>query len=100
MIDCQFCGRNHKIGKSYYPAFGKTCGKCGGRNHFRVKCKTPVNVVQNEENSTSSTEEYLHTVSKSEQERERLTAMLSVRFQIDTGADISTICKQLCVKNK
>ena len=63
------------MGKSYCPAFGKTSGKCGGRNHFRVKCKTRVNVVQNEENSTSSTEEYLHTVSKSEQERERLTAM-------------------------
>ena len=56
-------------------------------------------MVQNEENSTSSTEEYLHTVSKSEQERERLTTMLSVnncdvRFQIDTGAHVSTICKR------
>ena len=105
MIDCQFCGRNHKMGKSYCPAFGKTCGKCGGRYHFRVKCKTRVNLVQNEENSTSSTEEYLHTVSKSEQERERLTAMLSInncdiRFQIDTGADISTICTRFVRKEQ
>ena len=78
MIDCQFCGRIHKMGKAYSPPFGKTGGICRGRNHFRVKYKTRVNVVQNEENSISSTEEYLHTVSKSEQERKRLTAMLSV----------------------
>ena len=61
-------------------------------------------MVQNEENSTSSTEEYLHTISKSE-ERERLTAMLSVnncdvRFQIDTGADVSTICKRFVRKEQ
>ena len=74
-------------------------------NKIRAKCKTRVNVVQNEENSTSSTEEYLYTVNKSEQERKRLTAMLSVnncdvRFQIDTGADVSTICKRFVRKEQ
>ena len=66
------------MGKSYCPAFGKTYGKCGGRNHFRVKCKTLVNEVQNQENFISSTEKYLLTVSKSEQKRERLIAMQSI----------------------
>ena len=27
-------------GKRNCPAFGKTCDKCGGKNHFRTVCKS------------------------------------------------------------
>ena len=36
---CDFCGWSHKKGKQNCPAFGKTCNKCGGKNHFKNVCK-------------------------------------------------------------
>ena len=36
---CDFCGWSHKRGKQDCPAFGKTCNKCGGKNHFKNVCK-------------------------------------------------------------
>ena len=42
-IDCSSCGRKHA--RKDCTAFGKTCRKCGGKNHFQAKCpsKTTVN---------------------------------------------------------
>ena len=37
--DCDFCGWSHKRGKQNCPAFGKTCDRCGGKNHFKNVCK-------------------------------------------------------------
>lgn len=38
---CSRCGFNgHKTGDSKCPAMGKTCAKCGGKNHFARKCFT------------------------------------------------------------
>ena len=34
---CKYCGYNHD--KRRCPAFGKTCAKCGRRNHFAAMCK-------------------------------------------------------------
>ena len=34
--NCNFCGRDHDKGNC--PAFGKTCDKCQGVNHFASKC--------------------------------------------------------------
>ena len=36
--NCKFCGCSHDKGEC--PAFGKTCNKCGGKNHFRTVCKS------------------------------------------------------------
>ena len=35
-IDCNKCGRNHPINKC--SAFGKTCWRCGGKNHISKYC--------------------------------------------------------------
>lgn len=35
--NCQFCGSQHKPRKC--PAWGSTCAKCHGRNHWAVVCK-------------------------------------------------------------
>ena len=37
---CDYCGWSHRRGKRNCPAFGKTCDKCGGKNHFRTVCKS------------------------------------------------------------
>ena len=34
---CYYCGDSHTKGKC--PAFGKTCGKCGNKNHFASVCR-------------------------------------------------------------
>ena len=49
-----------------------------------------------EEKDFSSDEDHLHVF---EEKKERLTALLqvndcNVRFQLDTGADVNTICKR------
>ena len=105
VTDCRFCGLRHKKVKSLCPAYGKTCSKCGGRNHFRVKCHSKVHKVQKDaESALSSTEEYLHAI-KPKEDVERLTALLQVndcqvRFELDTGANVNTICKKFVRKEQ
>ncbi|XP_078364053.1 uncharacterized protein LOC144648334 [Oculina patagonica] len=38
-VNCHFCGFEHERKKEKCPAWGKTCDKCKGRNHFKSKCK-------------------------------------------------------------
>lgn len=35
---CKFCGKHHEWSKLKCPAFGATCKKCNGRNHFAIRC--------------------------------------------------------------
>lgn len=44
---CQRCGRVH--GPRKCPAFGRMCRKCGGKNHFAVRCKTAKQVAEVED---------------------------------------------------
>ena len=96
-VECKFCGFRHKKGKSFCPAYGKICRKCRGRNHFQSTCSSTVHEVQEKvDSASSSADEYLHAVEQQEDVK-RLTAMLqvndcNVRFQLDTGADVNTIC--------
>ena len=36
---CSFCGYEHPFEKKKCPAYGKTCAKCGLKNHFALMCK-------------------------------------------------------------
>ncbi|KAK3916457.1 hypothetical protein KUF71_006231 [Frankliniella fusca] len=38
---CRKCAKFHEAGNC--PAWGQTCGKCGGRNHFKVVCQKASN---------------------------------------------------------
>ena len=31
---CEYCGKKHSPGPCRCPPFGKTCAKCGGKNHW------------------------------------------------------------------
>ena len=37
--ECRYCGKKHTFNKEECPAWGKTCNHCGGKNHFKIKCK-------------------------------------------------------------
>lgn len=38
MFNCKRCGKRHR--PKQCPAYGKTCAKCGGQNHFAKQCLT------------------------------------------------------------
>ena len=113
-INCHFCGKTHKYGRNCCPAYGKECARCHGRNHFKATCRRQIHQVHDEDYDQTDLENgvgleanasfptpticetnyTLHAVGKSQ-----LTALLrinntSVRFQLDTGADINTINKR------
>ena len=103
-IDYKFCGKMHHIGKSYCPAFGKICTKCQKKNHFAAVCKQKINVVEEDDDLSSSEDDaFLHSIQADR--RRRLTALVTmndcaVHFQIDTGTDVSTICQKVVYQDQ
>ncbi|XP_062621337.1 uncharacterized protein K02A2.6-like [Saccostrea cucullata] len=100
---CKFCGTKHPMKKESCPAWGKTCNKCHGRNHFSVKCKK-INLVDRKQYSDSSDEDeyWLNVVNCN---KTTLTAVMSlnncdVRFQLDSGAQINTLQKKYVRKDQ
>lgn len=62
--DCAYWGKRHVPGPRKCPAYGKTCAKCGGRNHWASVCKgggtRRVRLVDaNQEDQEASGEEFL-----------------------------------------
>ena len=68
--ECRFCGKWHAMTAGACPALGKTCGKCGDKNHFAKKCPRKV-----------------HQLSAEDQEEDLFS---------DT-ADIGAVTHQVCV---
>ena len=94
--ECNFCGKSHEAVKTKCPAWGKTCKYCKGRNHFDVKCKK-VHSLNADSDITDSDEQWLATVVTNQ--NKRVTALMQVnscevRFQLDCGADVNTICQK------
>ncbi|KAK7096049.1 hypothetical protein V1264_005395 [Littorina saxatilis] len=52
---CIKCGKTHE--KRNCPAFGKTCYKCGYKNHFATHCKSKKKVHAMQEHDTDTEEE-------------------------------------------
>ena len=42
-LKCDYCGHSHSWGKQNCPAYGKSCDKCSGKNHFRTVCRSSDN---------------------------------------------------------
>ncbi|GFS18072.1 hypothetical protein ElyMa_003255100 [Elysia marginata] len=100
--DCHFCGSRHILQKELCPAWGKTCSKCKGKNHFAIKCKSRIHALQTSAEAYITDDDeffddaWLAVVSSGSP---RSTALLSVngqevRFQLDTAADVNTICQK------
>ena len=98
---CKFCGQSHEAAKTQCPAWGKTCNYCKGRNHFEVKCKK-VNLLNAGRDSGECDEQWLAVV---ETGHKRVTTLMQVndcevRFQLDSGADVNTICQKFVKKSQ
>lgn len=98
IIDCNFCGQDHRAGRTNCPAWGKTCNNCKGRNHFAVKCRKAIHAVKNDcEDESDSDLEWLAAVKTNG--KDRITALMEVnnqqvRFQLDSASDVNTICQK------
>lgn len=47
-FECSRCGfKGHKASDEKCPAKGKSCNKCGGRDHFMRKCKSKKRLHEN-----------------------------------------------------
>ena len=102
--DCHYCGKKHVMKKESCPAWGKTCVSCKKRNHFATKCPSTskVHAVEQPEEEDKDSGENAKSVSwigSLSSEGKRLHALMSVngnnvKFQLDSGAEINTICEK------
>ena len=91
MPDCRFCGVKHGTAKEQCPAWGRTCMKCGKKNHFARRCRSN-RVAAVTENSEPEAE--INNVGRRKNSgisAELLVNNHPVRFQLDTGASINII---------
>ena len=75
---------------------GKACDNCKGLNHFKSKCKNIHALNQSNDNEEDSDDQWLMAVSNG---TDSVTATLTlndidVKFQLDTAADVNTICQR------
>ena len=101
--ECNFCGRKHKFGRDKCPAWGRTCNACQGRNHFEKKCKKKVNAVA--QNSEDDEEDQKWLLAIESGEKNTVTALMcvngcDVKFQLDSGAEVNTICQKYVRQNQ
>ena len=95
-ISCNFCGYEHEKIKEKCPAWGKTCDKCKGRNHFKSKCKKVHAISHSQDGNDNYDDQWLMAVSH---KKDSINATLTVndhpvRFQLDSAADVNTICQK------
>lgn len=115
---CKFCGKSHKFRKELCPAFGKTCEKCHGNNHFAEVCRSrqqgssasnsrkateksnfaknkKVHILQTDESGSESECEWIHNI-KNYNDSNQINCLMninnqSVKFQIDSGASVNIL---------
>ena len=106
---CHFCGKNHVLKKELCPAYGKTCNACKGKNHFAKSkyCrKKNVRVVTDKQNSDSDISEeqdfFLSAVGTGKPKTSATLEVndIQVKFQLDTGSDVNTICQRYVRKDQ
>jgi hypothetical protein len=108
-IDCKYCATSHVRNRRQCPAWEKTCKKCGGRNHFAIKCfRQRVHVVDSDSEceSMGSSDDYdenvyaikvceesekVNVIKKVISDKKDIYAKMLVndqliKFQIDCGA--------------
>ncbi|XP_048759452.2 uncharacterized protein K02A2.6-like [Ostrea edulis] len=98
---CKYCGGTHAWKKEACPAYGKTCKKCKGKNHFAKNCKQSNKAHIHGVDDEYKEPEFLisHVCTTNSIEMKRLCAELivneqSIAFQIDTGATNNLIGKK------
>ena len=100
--NCLYCGGSHKAEKEACPAWGKPCNYCKTLGHYESVCKKKKRVhhVDTEvrpSESEDSDDQWLSAIKSGR--NDRITALMEindrmVRFQVDSAADVNTICQR------
>ena len=99
-LDCRYCGYEHVRGKC--PAYGQTCKRCGGKNHFQKKCQSKkVNSIQTDTAVAEGVNNlFIGTIKKDQSGKKSWTESYKVsvanqtelvNFKVDTGAEANII---------
>ena len=100
---CDRCGYQRHKGNEKCPAYNKTCGRCHRKGHFRVKCKAKLvheisddTQGQPELNDIPQGQDYFFGAIDCPDDQSAWYVTLhvqnsAVKFKIDTGADVTTI---------
>lgn len=100
---CGRCARKHEANRRC-PAKGRTCNKCGQRNHFAVACRTqsykaPVSKDRLAAIEAQEENFWIDAVSRSTEKGDRWSATVKIEgtpvlCKLDTGANCSVIAKK------
>ena len=92
---CKRCGTTHKFHEC--PAWGATCNKCGGRNHYASKCLTRrVQVVGVDNDNTDNVGGFYVSAIHSNTQQCEWIALLTVcdslvPLKVDSGAQVNIL---------
>lgn len=98
---CAFCGYKHEMKKEKCPAWGQTCGACNGRNHFKSRCKKVHSLTTDD--TDSEDDPWLQSVqtnSKNKVIANMIVNDCEIKFQVDSGAQVNTICQKYVKKEQ
>lgn len=105
---CKFCGYQHSKGKC--PAYGKTCNKCGGKNHFAQRCLSrSVKTIESEPDQQSQAAAsninslFIGAVDSDKNSKTWTIPLMlcsahkssEVGFKIDTGAEANIVTREI-----
>ncbi|XP_048054388.1 uncharacterized protein K02A2.6-like [Megalobrama amblycephala] len=104
MFNCKRCGKRHR--PKQCPAYGKTCAKCGGQNHFAKQCLTKKHSrserVHTVEETALSDTFFVGLVEQAEENslvKDKWTAAVEINgatimLKLDTGAKANLISER------
>ena len=88
---CEYCGNSPTHKRANFPAKNVTCLKCSKRGHSATVCKSSKTVGELQEDGNLSLGEISSETNNTLQSVDLLIVNSQVRFEIDTGADITVI---------
>ncbi|XP_043232854.1 uncharacterized protein K02A2.6-like [Amphibalanus amphitrite] len=101
---CRYCGRRRHTSPQQCPALGKTCFKCGGRDHFANVCSgsshrvQSVQCVPDTEHDEDQEEGYFLGVVEGHKNKDWTVSVevgqSQVSFKVDSGADVNVMSLQ------
>ena len=108
--ECKRCGLKHEINKC--PAYGRTCSKCHGKNHYASKCfsKSARNMIHSLAPDTQESQNYqdrffcgeILAVNNIDKANELYVDLeindKKIKFKVDTGAQCNIMPENMLMK--
>ena len=91
-ISCKFCGYEHQFDGKKRPAWGRTCTRCKGKNHFAKRCKeASVYNIKSGEEWVKISVVRIQAVKERAVCAKMFVRQQSLQFQVDCGANANIL---------